>query len=407
MVNEAKLGFGEFLRDIRGVITSPRQRFSVIHERGALWGSIFLLIAPAYFGFSYLGGVYFDHDPLPGYSILVPLVAVIAVSFLKAFFIHVIARLFEGNGRYFSATGSFRGLIAVIGYAGMPSVVAILAAMLMFVLLPGQLGYLISNFHPATISVFIALGIGLFIWNLILMVLALRPVYPMRDLKLFAATILGPVLMIGPGMALKSLAHPVEVKTAYVAPLMNEKMMRIFAADPSSDDVVERKIDLHMDSIAYKGREPRRFEYVFFIPERELMGQEPGKSHGSITVGKSGVSAKEHKEYAVGRIVGMPGEQVELQAGKLKINGVDYIEPYVEPEFKGAPSVPLRTLGPSEFLVLPADRKLIDAGFKDLFLSRDRILGRMVTNRLPFGWWFYRPAALQPGFPEGKSSGSF
>ncbi len=402
MVNEATLSFGEFLRDIRGVIASPRQRFSVIHERGALWGSIFLLLAPSYFGFAFLGGIYFDRDPFPGYSFLVPLLAVAAVSFLKAFFIHVVARFFEGNGRYMAGTGRFYDLLTVIGYAGLPSVLALIMAFSVFLFLPGQMGYMFNNFHAAAVSVFIAVGIALFIWNLILMVLALRPIYPMRDLKIVVTFIIGSLLMAGPAMSFRLLARPVEVDGVYVAPILNERMMRAFAADPASEDSVSRKIDLHIDLIVYKYRTPKRFDYVFFNPVQELPSREGGKSKGSIKSEKSGGSGRKHKEYALGRLLGLPGERVELNQGKLLINGEIWSEPYIETEFRSNSSFPAHSLGQSEYLVLPADRRLLDAGFHDVILSRDRILGRMINARFPLGWWFFRLGALDQGSPEGK-----
>ena len=95
MGNGRKLSFLEFLSDIRLVVTSPARRFALIKERGAGWGSLVLLMVPIYFGFYYMGGVYFDRDPFPGYSFIPPLVAAAVAVFLKLFFIHVVARMFR------------------------------------------------------------------------------------------------------------------------------------------------------------------------------------------------------------------------------------------------------------------------------------------------------------------------
>ena len=83
MNETGSLSIREFLEDIRLTIVSPARRFHVIQERGALWGSLLLLIAPAYVGFHWWGAIYFDKDPFPGYSLLAPLVPAVALSLLK------------------------------------------------------------------------------------------------------------------------------------------------------------------------------------------------------------------------------------------------------------------------------------------------------------------------------------
>ena len=119
MINGRKLSFLEFLSDIRLVLTSPARRFDLIKERGAAWGSLVLLVVPLYFGFSYMGGVYFDRDPFPGYSFIPPLVIAAVAVFLKLFFIHVVARMFRPQESPEQGRGTLSGLFVDAAMAAM------------------------------------------------------------------------------------------------------------------------------------------------------------------------------------------------------------------------------------------------------------------------------------------------
>ncbi len=403
MGDPQRLGFGEFVEDVRAVIVSPGRRFPVIHERGVLWGSLFLLIAPPYFGFAFLSGVYFDRDPFPGYAFLVPAIASLIISCGKVFCIHLVARLLEGKGRYFAATGKLRALFVLFGYTGVPSIIALLLALALLILVPGQLGYLLRNLHTVFVSGLIAIGIGLFIWNLILAVLALRSVYPMRDIKIVIAVILGPVLFAAPSMSLHLLVGSAEVDTAYLAPVLNERMMRLFAADPSSPEARPARMDVHVDRLVYRYKQPARFDLAIFYPWQDPSVKE-GQKQGKIVIGQVSVGVAERKDRAVGRIIGLPGEQVEIVQGRLIINGQPWVEPYLAPEWRSSASFPATTLGPSQYLILPEDRRLLDSGYTDIVVSRDRIAGRMTINRYPLGWWLLRPTAFMKGHPEGQAS---
>ncbi|HYK88798.1 MAG TPA: hypothetical protein VE398_08515, partial [Acidobacteriota bacterium] len=147
MEKSTKLGFNEFLADVRFVITSPTRRFPVILERGALWGSILLLAAPVYFGFGHAGGIYFDHDPFPGYSLLLPAVLATAAQVLKALLIHFFERLFEGKRHFSAGTDTFRNMLTLFGYSSVPGTLALILATVLFFLVPGQIGAALQEFR--------------------------------------------------------------------------------------------------------------------------------------------------------------------------------------------------------------------------------------------------------------------
>jgi len=395
-----KLSFGEFLADLRGVVVSPGRRFPAIHERGALWGSLFLLLAPAYLPMYYLGGVYFSADPIPGYSLILPLAGAVFVTVVKLFGVHLIARLFEGKWHYRAGTGKFRDLFVVFGYTGLPSIMALVAALVIFIGLQPHVLTLFRDFRAVAISVLIAIGIALFIWNLILMVLALRNVYPIRDFKIVISVLIGPFLVAVPLLAGSLIVTPVHINSGMVAPLINEKVTRFISNDPESQDPGRNKISFHVDLLAYRLREPKRFELVSFSPLPGAKGTESGKT--SRVIKTSGVHlwfSDEMKNQFAGRIVGLPGDEVELTRGQLRINGVEWKENYLSPECRCDASIPPTKLGAKEYLILPEDRNLIEAYRDQLIVERQRITGRLVINRLPLGWWLFRPTAFQHAAP--------
>ena len=62
-------------------------------------------------------------------------------------------------------------------------------------------------------------------------------------------------------------------------------------------------------------------------------------------------------------------------------------------------SFPATRLREWEYLILPEDRRLIDSHRKDLVVTLDRITGRLITNRWPFGWWLFRPTSFLKASP--------
>jgi len=396
--NSVKLSFGEFLADIRYVIASPAQRFAVIHERGAMWGSIVLLVAPAYFAFAYVGGIYFDRDPFPGYSFLMPAVFAAAAQLMKAFFIHFFGRLFEGKWHYSAATGKFRDMLTLFGYTTVPGSLAVILAAILFLLAAEQIGGAIRDFRAITISILIAIGVGLFVWNLILFVLALRLVYPMRDWKIVAALLLGSALVGVPAVALSAVTMSVLVQYSYVQPMISTRVLGFLACSPEESRGKEAKLSIHVDRVAYGLKKPNHFDLVAYDPLPVKQGK--GASEGGVVVyGKTSMFSWHEEDQLVGRIVGLPGDSVELRQGKLRINGRLWAEPYIPTEFQTNVAMPLTHLGTAEYLVLPDNRHLLETKKDDWIINRDRITGRVLVHKWPMGWAIFSPAAFLHAYP--------
>ena len=396
-----KLSFGEFLKDLHLIVTSPARRFAVIRERGAVWGSLVLLVVPTYLGFGYLGGLYFEGDPFPGYSLFPPLMAAFVAVYLKVYLIHLFARAFQGRKPRESLQGSFRDLVVVFGYTGVPVILVLMLAVSLFLLLPQEMGYFTREYGAVGVSIMVALSISLFIWNLILIVLALRAVYALRDLKIVASFILGSVLLAIPGIGTMWFVAPVKVDLEYLQPILSARIIRFLASDPTSSISKETKITVHVDRLAYRIRAPKRSEIIAFSRKDPDPKQKEGR--GRLIYGPHWFVRWEGGEQVVGRIVGLPGETVEVANGRLTINGEIWVESYIRPEFRSEGSVPPRSLGPAEYLVLPENRLLIEKLTAELVVTQDRITGREMIPRWPLGWWSFSSTVYRRAMPVGLS----
>ncbi len=397
MGDQKRLGFGEFLSDLRLVVTTPSRRFPLILERGAAWGSLVLLLVPAYFGFYFAGGVYFVRDPFPGYSIFPPLLAAGASVFLKLLLIHAVARLFLGKAGAGTGRGTLADLAVVFGYTGVPALLALLLMLTLFLLMPEQLGYMMHNFKVASVSAMIGVGIGLFVWNLILVVLALRNVYPMRDLKIVVSFFLGSAAMIVPALSTFWIVAPARIDFLYEQPILARRILSFITADPTSDPTTDMEIEIHVDRLAYLLRSPERFEMVVYRLKNPKI--QANRKRNSLSVGLRSLVAWSDEGLAAGRIVGIPGDDVMLEEGRLIINGQPWDERYLEPEYRSNASVPRQNLGPSQYLVLPEDRRLIAQMPDELVVDRTRIAGRQILSRWPLGWWGLNPTVFLQARP--------
>lgn len=124
---------------------------------------------------------------------------------------------------------------------------------------------------------------------------------------------------------------------------------------------------LLVDKVSYRLTNPQRGEIVFFLPPQQA--DESKKS--SITYVK--------------RIVGLPGEKVEIKGGGVYINNLPLPENYLaeQPNYVWGP----QTIPPNSYLVLGDNRNQSYDGHYWGFISRDRLVGRAVMRFWPPQRW--------------------
>ena len=89
----------------------------------------------------------------------------------------------------------------------------------------------------------------------------------------------------------------------------------------------------------------------------------------------------------VKRVVGLPGDTVELRNGWLYVNGEQYEEPYIQDEYRGGR---LNTFGPVTvpagcYFVMGDHRNNSNASRSQGAISRDMIIGHVRSVVFPFG----------------------
>ncbi len=117
------------------------------------------------------------------------------------------------------------------------------------------------------------------------------------------------------------------------------------------------------DTISYRFNEPERFDIISFPYENE-----------------------EHA-YLIKRIIGLPGEKVQINAGKIYINDIELIESYGLEVIQsgGIAEMPL-LLGEDEYFVMGDNRNdSIDSRFEEVGnVKRTDIIGKAWIQIWPF-----------------------
>jgi signal peptidase I len=76
------------------------------------------------------------------------------------------------------------------------------------------------------------------------------------------------------------------------------------------------------------------------------------------------------------RVIGLPGEQIEIEMGVVKVNGEALLEPTVVR--KAAWNLPALTLGPDEYFVIGDNRAMSMRNHDFGRATRDRIIGKLL-----------------------------
>ncbi len=152
--------------------------------------------------------------------------------------------------------------------------------------------------------------------------------------------------------------------------------IRTFVAEaryiPSKSMVPTLQVDdrLIVDKVSYHFKDPQRGDIIVFMPPDEA------------SVVCTGPQASQHnKDAYIKRIIGLPGDTVEVKQGQVFINGKPLKEGYVVevPDYQYGP----RTVPQGSYLVLGDNRNNSCDSHYWGFVPRDNIIGRAIVRFWP------------------------
>jgi signal peptidase I len=246
-------------------------------------------------------------------------------------------------------TASWWTLLTVWGYTQVP-----------WVLLTALAGIFLTTFSVTAGTevglfwVLVIAGIALFLslWGLSLKLQALKIAYDLDGRALFGvialALILNGALLWAERLFLTERA--VVPQSAFDAMALK--------ADISLAG--RRHFPLPFDTLTYHLRSPRRGEVVGFFPS----GREGLRALGAG-----------FRLRFLGRVVGLPGETVEVRHGRVFIDGQELSEPYSKGE--AAIEIATMNLPADHYLILGDDRSLSLGDYGGGIVSLQRIRGRL------------------------------
>jgi signal peptidase I len=123
---------------------------------------------------------------------------------------------------------------------------------------------------------------------------------------------------------------------------------------------------LMVEKISYLFREPERGDIIVFSPPDSLREKNPNL-----------------KDALIKRVIGLPGEKVEVRAGKVFINDRPLAEDYIaeRPTYQWGPEI----IPKDSYLVLGDNRNNSYDGHYWGYVSRDDIIGRAAFRFWPPG----------------------
>jgi signal peptidase I len=277
---------------------------------------------------------------------------------LTVLLIHLACWLVIGTGE------KWRDLLTLWGYTQLPWIVLI-ALTGLFLLTP----FRTAETEAGIVWVFILAGVALFLslWGLILKLQALKVCYGLSGKSLLGVIVLA--LMLNGSLAW------VERFLLAERGIVSQRALDAMDFKAEFLPAGRRNFPLSFDTLTYHLRSPKREEVVGFLPAgREgLMAFGPGV-----------------RLRFLGRIVGLPGEIVEVRQGRVYIDSQILDEPYL----KGSLAIHMSpmTLPADHFLILGDDRSLPPDDYGGGVVPQQRIRGRLTDVgrmkwRLLVGQW--------------------
>jgi signal peptidase I len=197
-----------------------------------------------------------------------------------------------------------------------------------------------------------------------------------------------------PQQALYALLLTLLIKTFLMQAFYIPSESMVPTLDPQDRVLIEK--------VTYRFRAPSRGEIIVFRRPNVTTVAWDWSMLGAVRrvlAGFGVVRSKGEVDY-IKRIIGLPGDTVEVHDGVVLVNGEPLFEPYAEPETRDSPLV---TVPPNRYFMMGDNRmNSLDSRFGLGLVPRDRIVGRAFVIL-----WPPRSATLvgKPEYPGIGESG--
>jgi len=245
--------------------------------------------------------------------------------------------------------GRWGDLLVLWGYTQVPTIGLTVLALAFLAMTPA-----VAGTDLASLWLLLAVGAALFLslWGLILKLQAVRVCYQVEGKRLMMVITLA--LLFYGAFAL--------LERAFLAERGLVPQKALHAMEPITSPLVlgRRHLSLPFDTLTYHLRSPKRGEVVgFTLPGREgLFPPVPGFWVRSL-----------------GRVIGLPGEKVEVREGRVFLNDQPLAEPYlVGPLVLTTPPI---TIPPDHFFILGDNRGVPLEEYGGGVIPGGRIRGRL------------------------------
>ena len=331
---------------LKALIWSPRDGLEGICARGALGWSLALGVIAYYWRTLPMSEALLG--PIGGAVASLPANGLVALGWMALItgFIHLATRL-SGHRR-----GRWRDILLLWGYTQIPGIALMILSLLFVVVAPHGRRHTVSLvwFGPV-----VALAALLFLWKLLLQYQAMRVCYGLSRGRLLGAV----------GLALILYNAAVWVEFTFVDDRGRVPPDAQGAMSAAVCAVVAPRIQgvLAFDRLTYLLRAPRRGEVVGFVPA--------GWTDSPVSV------LLRARTRFLGRVVGVPGDEVEVRQGQLYRNGHPVNEPYRE----GRQGIDVggTKLGGGQYLVLGDNRDMPIAAYHGGLVSERDLRGRLTA----------------------------
>ncbi len=333
-------------RDVKGLMVNPREGLEEICARQTVGWSVALGVVAYYWRMLPLSEVVLG--PIGGPVTYLTVNCLVALGWmgLITVLIHLATRLLgHCNGRW-------RDMLLLWGYAQVPGIVLIVLGVVFSVTAPlgwrHELG--IAWFAPAA-----AIAGLLFFWRLLLQFHALRICYGLSGWRLLAVIVLA--------LTLYNLALWVEF--TFVDDRGRVPGAALRAMSPTLCPLMASRtyVSLPFDRLTYRVRTPRRGEIAGFVPS-------------GWTDSPASVLLRARVRF-LGRVVGVPEDEVEVRQGQLYLNG----QPHGEPYRGRRPGIDVGAtrLRAGEYFVVGDNRDIPLAEYHGGIVTRQDLRGRLTA----------------------------